>query len=89
MKVSEIPFNLEARLNPKKHVSGDLEQASLLLPPEPETNVYSFGVLMLEIISGKLSFSDEYGSIEQWVYKHSLLPLIKTRKMRKILLSVS
>lgn len=80
-QVSEIPFNLEARLNPKKQVlSGDLEQASLLLPPEPETNVHSFGVLMLEIISGKLSFSDEYGSIEQWVYiyiyyKHLQSPL--------------
>lgn len=49
-------------------MSGDLEQTSLLLPPEPEANVHSFGVLMLEIISGKLSFSDEYGSIEQWVY---------------------
>ncbi|KAG7620977.1 Serine-threonine/tyrosine-protein kinase catalytic domain [Arabidopsis suecica] len=69
-KVSEIPFNLEARLNPKKHVSGDLEQTSLLLPPEPEANVHSFGVLMLEIISGKLSFSDEYGSIEQWASKY-------------------
>uniref|UniRef100_A0A1J3CFJ5 non-specific serine/threonine protein kinase n=1 Tax=Noccaea caerulescens TaxID=107243 RepID=A0A1J3CFJ5_NOCCA len=69
-KVSEIPFNLEARLHPKKQVSGDLEQASLLLPPEPETNVHSFGVLMLEIISGMLSFSDEYGSIEQWASKY-------------------
>ncbi|KAJ4912614.1 putative LRR receptor-like serine/threonine-protein kinase MRH1 [Raphanus sativus] len=69
-KVSEIPFNLEARFKPKKHVSGDLEQASLLLPPEPETNVHSFGLLMLEIISGKLSFSDEYGSIEQWASKY-------------------
>ncbi|CAH2078622.1 unnamed protein product [Thlaspi arvense] len=69
-KVSEIPFNLEARLNPKKQVSGDLEQASLLLPPEPETNVQSFGLLMLEIISGKLSYSDEYGSIEQWASKY-------------------
>ena len=70
-KVSEIPFNLEARLNPKKQVStGDLEKASLLLPPEPETNVHSFGLLMLEIISGKLCFSDEYGSIEQWASKY-------------------
>ncbi|CAN8325180.1 unnamed protein product [Cochlearia groenlandica] len=69
-KVSEIPFNLEARLKPKKQAYGDLEQASLLLPPEPETNVHSFGVLMLEIISGKHSFSDEYGSIEQWASKY-------------------
>ncbi|CAN8274592.1 unnamed protein product [Cochlearia groenlandica] len=69
-KVLEIAFNLEARLNPKKHASGDLEQASLLLPPEPETNVHSFGVLMLEMISGKLAYSDEYGSIEQWASKY-------------------
>lgn len=48
-------------------MSGDLDQSSLPFPPEPETNVYSFGVLMLEIISGKLSDSDEDGSIIQWV----------------------
>lgn len=48
-------------------MSGDLDQSLLPLPPEPETNVYSFGVLMLEIISGKLSDSDEEGSILKWV----------------------
>lgn len=48
-------------------MSGDLDQASLPLLAEPETNVYSFGVLMLEIISGRLSDSDEEGSILKWV----------------------
>lgn len=48
-------------------MSGDLDQSSLPLSSEPETNVYSFGVLMLEIISGKLSDSDEEGSILKWV----------------------
>ena len=48
-------------------MSGDLDQSSLPLPAEPETNVYSFGVLMLEIISGRLSESDEEGSILKWV----------------------
>lgn len=48
-------------------MSGDLDQSLLPLPPEPETNVYSFGVLMLEIISGKLSDSEEEGSILKWV----------------------
>jgi len=52
-------------------MSGDLDQSLLPLPPEPETNVYSFGVLMLEIISGKLSDSEEEGSILKWVKKNS------------------
>lgn len=56
-------------------MSGDLDQSSLSFSPEPETNVYSFGVLMLEIISGKLSDSDEEGSIIKWV---KLIPKTKS-----------
>ncbi|KAE8700546.1 putative LRR receptor-like serine/threonine-protein kinase MRH1 [Hibiscus syriacus] len=38
------------------------------LPPvvDQELNVYSFGVLLLEIISGKLAHSEEQGHIEKW-----------------------
>ncbi|XP_052183464.1 protein MALE DISCOVERER 2-like [Diospyros lotus] len=38
------------------------------LPPfsDPETNVYCFGVLLLEIISGKLRYSKEQGSLVNW-----------------------
>ncbi|XP_010529201.1 PREDICTED: protein MALE DISCOVERER 2 [Tarenaya hassleriana] len=69
-KVAEVPFNSETGLKPGKAVSGDLDQSLLPLPPEPENNVYNFGVLMLEIISGKVSYSDEGGSIEQWASKY-------------------
>ncbi|XP_058100835.1 protein MALE DISCOVERER 2-like isoform X2 [Magnolia sinica] len=32
-------------------------------PVEPENDVYNFGILMLEIISGKLPYSEEQGSL--------------------------
>ncbi|XP_010538565.1 PREDICTED: protein MALE DISCOVERER 2-like isoform X2 [Tarenaya hassleriana] len=66
-KVAEVPFSSETGLKPRK--SGDLDQSVLPVPPEPESNVYTYGVLLLEIISGKLSYSDEGGSIEQWASK--------------------
>lgn len=40
---------------------------------DPETNVYSFGVLALEIISGRLAYSEEKGPIEKWVRKVNLI----------------
>ncbi|KAE9591345.1 hypothetical protein Lal_00038512 [Lupinus albus] len=38
------------------------------LPPhaDPETNVYNFGILLLEIISGKLPHSEEQGNLVNW-----------------------
>ncbi|KAK8580599.1 hypothetical protein V6N12_070861 [Hibiscus sabdariffa] len=48
--------------------SGDGESEHSELPPvvDLEVNVYSFGVLLLEIISGKLAHSEEQGAIEKW-----------------------
>ncbi|XP_010494736.1 PREDICTED: protein MALE DISCOVERER 1 [Camelina sativa] len=69
-KVGEVPFSGQTGSKPRKPMSGDLDQSSLPLLSEPETNVYSFGVLMLEIISGKLSDSDEEGSITKWASKY-------------------
>jgi hypothetical protein len=39
------------------------------LPPQqgPETDVYNFGVLLLEIISAKLPYSEEQGHLVNWV----------------------
>lgn len=39
------------------------------LPPfsDPETNVYSFGIMLLEIISGKLPNEEEQGHLVNWV----------------------
>lgn len=39
-----------------------------------ETNVYKFGELLLEIISGKLPYSEEHGNLVDWVsLKHTFL----------------
>lgn len=49
------------------------------LPPQsdPETDVYNFGIMLLEIISGKLPYSEEQGHLVDWVSLKSvpLLPL--------------
>ncbi|GMI72312.1 MALE DISCOVERER1 [Hibiscus trionum] len=36
----------------------------------PETNVYSFGILLLEIISGKFAYTKEQGHIEEWAAQY-------------------
>ncbi|KAK7318810.1 hypothetical protein RJT34_03517 [Clitoria ternatea] len=68
-KISEISFGKNrTSLN---HTSGDESHKSELPPhADPETNVYSFGVLLLEIISGKLPSSEEYGFILNWAAEH-------------------
>jgi len=40
-----------------------------VLPPlaDPETNVYSLGILLIEIISGKSPYSEEKESLLNWV----------------------
>ncbi|GMI64614.1 MALE DISCOVERER1 [Hibiscus trionum] len=53
----------------KSKTLGDAEsEHSSELPPlvDLEANVYSFGVLLLETISGKLPYSKEQGPIEKW-----------------------
>ncbi|KAJ0242587.1 Protein MALE DISCOVERER 1 [Hirschfeldia incana] len=69
-KVGEIPFGSQTGLKLRKPTSGDLDKSLLPLPAEPETNVYNFGLLMLEIISGKPSDADEEGSITKWASKY-------------------
>lgn len=40
-----------------------------MLPPlaDPETNIYSFGILLIEIISGKSPYAEEKESLLNWV----------------------
>ncbi|KAL2343288.1 hypothetical protein Fmac_004573 [Flemingia macrophylla] len=68
-KVSEISYGKNV-LTPA-NTSGDESQKSEL-PPEadPETDVYNFGVLLLEIISGKLTYSEEQGHLVNWAAEH-------------------
>lgn len=45
------------------------EKENSELPPsaDPETNVYDFGIMLLEIISGKMAYSEREGSLVNWV----------------------
>ncbi|KAG7962518.1 hypothetical protein I3843_09G070300 [Carya illinoinensis] len=69
-KIAEICFLSEAASKSKK--LGEDEKENSELPPltDPETNIYSFGVLLLEIISGKLPFSEEQGHLVNWAAEY-------------------
>ncbi|XP_077224454.1 protein MALE DISCOVERER 2-like isoform X2 [Tasmannia lanceolata] len=66
----------------KAKMSGEEDMDPSELPStNPESNVYSFGVLLLEIISGKLPYSEEQGFLVDWAAeylndKHSINYLI-------------
>lgn len=54
----------------KRSKSVDDSDPSESLLSGPGTNVYSFGLLMLEIISGKLPYSEEQGSLLNWAREY-------------------
>lgn len=63
-KICDISVFNEA--STKQWTSGDDKKDPTELPlDDPEGNVYSFGILMLETISGKFPYSEE-GSIVDW-----------------------
>ena len=66
-QIAEISFWTDAAT--KSKTSGEDDKEHSELPPfaDPETNVYSFGILLLEIISGKLQYSEEQGHLVNWV----------------------
>ncbi|XVF25635.1 hypothetical protein REPUB_Repub13aG0230300 [Reevesia pubescens] len=68
-KVADIGMSNAA---PESKNSGDGESKHSELPPlvDPEVNVYSFGILLLEIISGKLPYSEEQGPVEKWAVQY-------------------
>ncbi|CAN4116599.1 unnamed protein product [Withania somnifera] len=68
-KITERDFWSELTATPKS--SGD-DLGNSLLPPlaDPETNVYSFGILLLEITSGKSPYSGEKESLLNWVAQY-------------------
>ncbi|KAD4179436.1 hypothetical protein E3N88_28027 [Mikania micrantha] len=65
-KIAEMGFWKD--LISKSNLSADFESEHSQLPPliDTETNVYSFGILMLEIISGKLPYSEQQGPLLAW-----------------------
>ncbi|KAJ0016668.1 hypothetical protein Pint_10382 [Pistacia integerrima] len=69
-KVAETSFSSQSVLQSK--VSSEMSVGKSELPPlaDPETNICSFGILLLELISGRLPYSDEHGPIEQWAAEY-------------------
>ncbi|KAK1418295.1 hypothetical protein QVD17_27438 [Tagetes erecta] len=65
-KVAEVAFWRDLISKPK--ASAESESEHSVLPPliDIETNVYCFGILMLEIISGKVPHSDQQGHLGDW-----------------------
>ncbi|XP_077252228.1 leucine-rich repeat protein kinase family protein isoform X2 [Tasmannia lanceolata] len=55
----------------KGKISRDEDADPSELPStDTESNVYSFGMLLLEIISGKLPYSEEQGSLANWAAEY-------------------
>ncbi|XP_071729857.1 protein MALE DISCOVERER 2-like isoform X2 [Rutidosis leptorrhynchoides] len=69
-KVAEMCFWKD--LISKAKISADSESEHSALPPlvDTETNVYCFGILMLEVVSGKLPYSDEQGHLVDWAAQY-------------------
>nr|XP_043611267.1 protein MALE DISCOVERER 2-like isoform X2 [Erigeron canadensis] len=69
-KVAEMGFWRD--LISKAKVSVESESEHSTLPPliDTETNIYCFGILTLEVISGKLPCSDEQGSLVTWAAQY-------------------
>lgn len=66
-KIAEIGFWTD--IVAKSNIPDDEEESqnSNLRPePSPQGNVYSFGVMLLEIISGKVAYNEEQGSLVNW-----------------------
>lgn len=68
-KIAEISFWKD--FSSKSKISGESDSEHSELPPlaDGETNVYSFGVLLLEVISGRLPYSEE-GPIVNWAAQY-------------------
>nr|CAN60298.1 hypothetical protein VITISV_017762 [Vitis vinifera] len=69
-KVAEISFWMD--LATKSKIADEEQSEHSLLHPEadPESNVYSFGIMLLEIISGKVPYNEEQGSLVNWATEY-------------------
>ncbi|CAI9773239.1 unnamed protein product [Fraxinus pennsylvanica] len=69
-KIGEVGF--WAELVAKSKSLGETDSENSELPPlaDLDTNIYSFGILLLEIISGKLLSSKEHGPSLNWAAEY-------------------
>lgn len=66
-QIEEVIFCSESTSKLKPSSDDEKQNSEWPLLADPETNVYSFGILLLEIISGKLPYSQEQGHLVNWV----------------------
>ncbi|XP_009613588.1 protein MALE DISCOVERER 2-like [Nicotiana tomentosiformis] len=67
-KITQLAFWSEILVK-SKSASGDIENSELPPLADPDTNVYSFGILLLEVISGKSPYS-ERESLLNWAEQY-------------------
>lgn len=65
-KIADVGFWTELVARSKNSAENESEHSELPPLADVETNVYSFGILLLETISGKLPYSEEQGFLLNW-----------------------
>ena len=74
-QTAEVVFGKKNLSPPKLDDYESSKHSELPSHADPETNVYNYGILLLEIISGRLPYSKEHGYLLDWV-KFLILPPI-------------
>ncbi|KAF8413734.1 hypothetical protein HHK36_001727 [Tetracentron sinense] len=69
-KIGDISFWTDIASKSKISSEDELEHSELSRLADSEMNVYSFGILLLEIISGMLPYSEEKGSLVNWAAQY-------------------
>ncbi|KAF1875655.1 hypothetical protein Lal_00006285 [Lupinus albus] len=68
-KIEEMTFG-QCLITPSNRKGDPSKKCELPPHCDPETNVYDFGILLLEIISGKLPYSEEQGTLVHWATEY-------------------
>ncbi|XP_073150267.1 protein MALE DISCOVERER 2-like [Henckelia pumila] len=69
-KIADISFWAELVAKSMNHAENETEHSRLPPPADVGSNIHSFGILLLEIISGKLPHSEEQGHLENWAAQY-------------------
>lgn len=77
MQVTDLSVWNEIVAKQKTHGAGDLDQSESL-SVDPARNVHDFGILMLEIVSGKVPNPEEPESLLNLVSSHILVTALET-----------
>ncbi|OIW00510.1 hypothetical protein TanjilG_24240 [Lupinus angustifolius] len=68
-KIGEMTFG-QCLITPSNRKGDPSKKCELPPHCDPETNVYDFGILLLEIISGRLPYSEEQGTLVNWATEY-------------------